>query len=107
MMENMKVRTALAEDLEVLLEFEQKIIEAERPFDSTIKDGEIHYYDLRQLIESPHAEVMVVEINQILIGSGYAVIKTRKSTWNTVDTLIWDLCMSNLNTEKKALIRLF
>lgn len=70
------VRTALTEDLAVLLTFEQEIIEAERPFDSTIKEGEVHYYDLRQLIESPQAEVVVAEINQTIIGSGYAVIRT-------------------------------
>lgn len=76
MMKNMMVRTALAEDLAVLFTFEQEIIEAERPFDSTIQDGEVHYYDLRQLIEAPHAEVVVAEINHTIIGSGYAVIRT-------------------------------
>lgn len=76
MTENIRVRAALTEDLAVLLEFEQNIIEAERPFDITIKDGEVHYYDLRQLIESPEAEVMVAEINHTIIGSGYAVIRT-------------------------------
>ena len=78
-MENRVVRTALAEDLEVLLEFEQGIIEAERPFDSTIKEGEIHYYDLGQLIESPNAEVVVAEIDHQIIGSGYAVIRNAQA----------------------------
>lgn len=71
----MIVRTANEKDLEVLLEFEQEIINAERPFDSTLKEGIIHYYDLKQLIEIPHAEVIVAEIDNEVIGSGYALIK--------------------------------
>ena len=47
----MIIRPANKNDLPVLLEFEQEIVKAERPFNSTMKDGEIHFYDLLQLIE--------------------------------------------------------
>jgi len=70
-----KIRPAKEEEIKTLLEFEKAIIETERPFDSTFKDEEIHYYDLLELIRSPGSEVMVAEINGQLVGSGYAQIR--------------------------------
>lgn len=77
-MHEMRIRPAKAEEVEVLLTFEQGIVATERPFDSTLKEGTIHYYDLAHLIETPLAEVMVAEINGELVGSGYALIKEAK-----------------------------
>ena len=70
-----KIRPAKEEEIEILLEFEKAIIETERPFDVTLKDEEIHYYDLLELIRSPEAEVVVAEIDGQLVGSGYAQIR--------------------------------
>lgn len=72
-------RPARPEDLDILLTFEQGIIAAERPFDSTLKDGEIHYYDLGQMITAPDAEVIVAELDGEVVGSGYARIMIPKS----------------------------
>lgn len=74
----MILRTAKADEIHTLLAFEQGIVETERPFDATLKEGEIHYYDLIALIESPIAEVVVAEIDGQLVGSGYALIKEAK-----------------------------
>lgn len=74
-MKNILIRTASEADLEILLAFERGIIAAERPFDSTLKTGEIHYYDLGQLITRPDAEVVVAEIDNEVVGSGYALIR--------------------------------
>ncbi len=74
-MKNILIRTASETDLELLLAFERGIIAAERPFDSTLKEGEIHYYDLRQLIARPDAELIVAEIDHEVVGSGYALIR--------------------------------
>lgn len=41
-----RVRIATLKDLPTLLAFEQGVIEAERPFDPTIKAGNINYYDI-------------------------------------------------------------
>ena len=71
----MTIRPAVKTDLPILLEFEQEIIRAERPFNNTLKDGEIHLYDLQRLIESNKSEVVVAEIENEIIGSGFAVIK--------------------------------
>ena len=74
-MNNVTIRTANPGDLERLLEFEQAIIEAERPFDGTIRSGDdVHYYDLEGLIASPDAEVVVAELGAEVISAGYARI---------------------------------
>jgi ribosomal protein S18 acetylase RimI-like enzyme len=72
------VREAKIEELETLLEFEQGVVEAERPFDSTLRTGEIHYYDLAKLIESPLSAVFVAELDGDLIASGYVLEKEAK-----------------------------
>ena len=77
-MEQIKLRKARLSDLKILLSFEQCIIEAERPFDATLKEGEIHYYDIAEMIAAPNVEVMVAEINDELIGSAYARIADSK-----------------------------
>ena len=68
------VRKALLEDLPTLLEFEQGLIEAERPMDPTIKEGKISYYDISLLITNDNSDVFVVTINDEIIASGYAKI---------------------------------
>lgn len=76
-MDQVIIRPADLRDLERLLDFEQKIIEAERPYDATIRNGtEVHYYDLKALIASRDAEVVVAEVDSKIIGSGYAQIQT-------------------------------
>jgi len=77
-MNNIITRKAQPADLNTLLSFEQGIITAERPFDSTLKEGEIHYYDLAKLIDDPNFEVIVAELDGEVIGSGYARITQSK-----------------------------
>ena len=72
------IRKGRVADLPILLEFEQGIIEVERPFDTTLKDEKISYYDIREFILSPDADVIVAEMNGQLVGSGYVLIKEAK-----------------------------
>ena len=72
------IREAIATEIETLLDFERGIIAAERPFDSTLKEGEIHYYDLLELIKSEQASVVVAVVNDEIVGSGYAKILKAK-----------------------------
>ena len=74
-MEDLIVRRAEIDDLDILHGFERGIVKAERPFDPTLKAGEIHYYDLRELILSPDAEVLVAVTGGKLVGSGFADIR--------------------------------
>lgn len=73
-MNQITIRTAILKDLEILLEFEQGIIKAERPFDETLKLGKISYYDIKKMILEPETEVAVAKINGKIVGSGYAKI---------------------------------
>ncbi|MCK8522178.1 GNAT family N-acetyltransferase [Aquimarina sp. D1M17] len=76
----MKIRTAQLEDLAILLDFEQKIIEAERPMDITLKQKEkISYYSIEDYIKAEDTEVVVAEIKGEIIGSGYGQIRNRKN----------------------------
>lgn len=77
-MDQITLRKAHPNDLEKLLEFEQGIIAAERPFDPTLDAGKIHYYDIEKMISAPHIEVLVAAIGSEIIGSGYARIEGAK-----------------------------
>ena len=77
-MEQITTRTARLADLDILLEFEQGIVRAERPFDPTLKDGHINYYDIAAMIGAPHVEVVVAELESEIICSGYARIEDSK-----------------------------
>lgn len=77
-MEQIFIREAALTDMDTLLQFEQGVISAERPFDLTLKDDPIRYYDLEQLITAPHIQLMVAQAGDKVIGSGYARIETAK-----------------------------
>jgi GNAT superfamily N-acetyltransferase len=68
------IREATLEDLPELLAFEQALINTERPFDPTLKEGKIHYYDIRELILAPNIYLIVAVADNRLIASGYARI---------------------------------
>lgn len=72
------IRKALQTDLDTLLTFEQGIIEAERPFDSTLKSEKISYYDIGKMIQSLDTFVVVAIIDNNIVGSGYARIEKAK-----------------------------
>jgi len=71
---HVEIRKAVETEIEILLGFEQEIIKTERPFDKTLKEGDIHYYDLIGLIRTERAEVLVAVMNDEIVGSGYAKI---------------------------------
>ena len=81
-MDNIKIRTATLNDMDILLEFEQGVIKAERPFDVTLGADPITYYDLEELILSEDAFLVVAEIEGEIIGSGYALIKPARHYLN-------------------------
>jgi ribosomal protein S18 acetylase RimI-like enzyme len=71
-------RTATLADLDTLLAFEQGIITTERPFDQTLDDDPISYYDIGAMITAPNIEVVVATIENEIIGSGYARVEDAK-----------------------------
>lgn len=76
--ENITTRPAENADLPKLAEFLQFLVEAERPFDGTLKEGEIFYYSISDLIADQATQIMVVENNHQIIGCGYAQIRSAK-----------------------------
>lgn len=72
------IRKATAKDLENLYQFEQGVIEAERAYDSTLKKERIHYYDIEEMITASNIELLVAEVKNEIIGSGYARIEKAK-----------------------------
>ncbi|UTD15914.1 GNAT family N-acetyltransferase [Tenacibaculum mesophilum] len=78
-MTTITTREAKKEDLEVLLGFEQGIIEAERPFDSSLKEGKISYYNLEEMIFADNVHLIVAVSGDEIVGSGYLRIEKSES----------------------------
>ncbi len=77
-MNEIKIRKASPDDLKQLLEFEQELIKTERPFDSTLRPDPINYYDLKAMLSASHVQLVVGEIDDRIIASGYARIEKSK-----------------------------
>ncbi|WP_345232970.1 GNAT family N-acetyltransferase [Olivibacter ginsenosidimutans] len=77
-MKHILLRKASLGDLPILEQLLQELVEAERPFDETLKEGVIHYYPIKELIESDDAAVLVLEEEDHIVGCGYAQIKPAK-----------------------------
>jgi GNAT superfamily N-acetyltransferase len=65
-------------DLDVLERFQQGVVAAERPFDSTISDQPVRYYDIPALLASQQAMFAVAESAGEIIGCGFARIEAAK-----------------------------
>lgn len=78
MTEEIVIRKAVDADLEVLLAMEQGVITAERPYDPTIKDNPVQYYDLKDLIVNPKALVLVALHKEEVVSCGYALEKVAR-----------------------------
>lgn len=77
-MESIIIRRATVEDKPALLQFEQGIISAERPYDPALKAGAINYYDLGQMIAHPDTAFFVAVSNGQSVGCGYGRIELSK-----------------------------
>lgn len=74
----MLVRKAVPGDLPALLKLEQALIEAERPFDPTIKPPPVNYYDLEGMLKNPDLLLLVADLDGSIIGTGYCRIDPDK-----------------------------
>jgi len=74
-MGKVNIREANTNDMAILLQFEQGVIQAERPFDRTLGPDPITYYDLGALMSNNQAIIVVAEYNGTIVGSGYALTK--------------------------------
>ena len=78
-MDQLKIRIATINDLPLLLAFEQGVITAERPFDVTLKKDPTSYYNIEEMITAENIHLIVAEINEKLVGTGYARIEKSKN----------------------------
>ena len=74
-MDDLIIRGAQIDDLETLLDFEQELIKAERPFDECIRQDPVHYYDIEELILDPDVAIVVAEYKGKIVSSGSCRIK--------------------------------
>jgi ribosomal protein S18 acetylase RimI-like enzyme len=79
-MENIKFREASLSDKPILLEFEQEILQAERPCNSAIKLADAYYYDMDDLLNSEKTYLLVAETEGRVVASGYAQIRPSKQS---------------------------
>ena len=77
-MEQVHIRKATLNDLDTLLVFEQGVIYTERPFDPTLKTEHTHYYDIEKMITATDIELVVAELDNEIIGCGYARTENAK-----------------------------
>ena len=76
----MNIRAATISDLPQLLILEQCVVEAERPFNDSIKADSAIYYDIKALMSSSESLVLVAEINQGIIATGYVQMRPSKQS---------------------------
>jgi len=69
------IREATLADLPVLLEFQQGVVDYERPYDPTIAPDPVTYYDIEKLIFDDEVSVLVASFEDQLIGCGFGMEK--------------------------------
>ena len=79
-MKDLNIRKALVNDRAYLLSLEQKVIEAERPYNATLKSKDAVYYDLTSLLIDDASHLVVAEANGQIIGTGYAQVRDSKQS---------------------------
>lgn len=72
------IRKANKNDLETLLKFEQGVIEAERPLDPFLAEGNLFYYNIPEMIISENVHLIVAVSNKKLVASGYVRIENSR-----------------------------
>ncbi|WP_448550069.1 GNAT family N-acetyltransferase [Thalassotalea fusca] len=78
--QNVMYREATPSDIEALLGLEQKVVEAERPFNQQISESGVTYYDLSELIANVSSLLLVGECQSQIVATGYVDIRQSKSS---------------------------
>ena len=77
-MREFSIKTADLPDLKTLLTFEQGVVEAERPVDSFLGTGKLHYYNTLELISSENIHFIVAVSAKELVASAYLSIENSR-----------------------------
>lgn len=74
----MHIRAAIDSDINTLKKLEQAVINAERPLNSVIKETDAKYYNLEALISDTNTLLVVGEIYNQIVATGYVQLRTSK-----------------------------
>lgn len=77
------IRKATAEDILVLKQFEQGIIEAERPYSPIIKPDPTYYHDIEGMLSNPLVDLIVAVVNGKPVACGFARIEQSEHYYTT------------------------
>jgi GNAT superfamily N-acetyltransferase len=72
------IRPAVLRDLDSLVRFQRGVVDAERPFDATLRHGDIRYYDIERLIDVENARFLIAQAAEKIVGCGFARIEAAK-----------------------------
>lgn len=76
--DELSVREARTDDYLALLALEQKVIDAERPYNASLKTEDAHYYDIKKLIADRDSRLVVGEISGEIVATGYVQVRHSK-----------------------------
>lgn len=76
--DGLMLREATVDDFSALAALEQKVIEAERPYNSSLKERDAFYYDIENLISDPDSRLVVGEISGDIVATGYVQVRHSK-----------------------------
>lgn len=72
------VREARDDDYHSLVALEQKLIDAERPYNASLKEKDAYYYDIEKLISDSDSRLVVGQVSDDIVATGYVQIRHTK-----------------------------
>lgn len=72
------IREARDGDYSALVALKQKVIEAERPYNASLKKEGAYYYDIEKLISDHDSRLVVGEISGAIVATGYVQVRRSK-----------------------------
>ena len=72
------LREASVDDYRSLAALEQKVIDAERPYNASLKEKGAYYYDIEKLISDRDSRLVVGEVSGDIVATGYVQVRHSK-----------------------------
>lgn len=76
------LRQARDDDYPSLAALEQKVIDAERPYNASLKEKDAYYYDIEALISDRDTRLVVGEVSGDIVATGYLQVRDSKPSLN-------------------------
>jgi GNAT superfamily N-acetyltransferase len=72
------LRAASPMDLDTLERFQQGVIDAERQFDPMLREADVQYYDIAQMLANPELQLLVAAYGERPIACAFARVEPAK-----------------------------